>query len=95
MKKRFATVSPPARPEAILAVPPESDPKGTRTARVVTRKYGAYVVAASANGRLFGFEHAEITPDIMTLAKGLGCGVPIGAFLSKESCMVLGPGDHR
>jgi acetylornithine/succinyldiaminopimelate/putrescine aminotransferase len=30
----------------------------------------------------------------MTLAKGLGYGVPIGAFLSKESAMALVPGDH-
>jgi acetylornithine/succinyldiaminopimelate/putrescine aminotransferase len=30
----------------------------------------------------------------MTLAKGLGYGVPIGAFLSKEYCMALVPGDH-
>jgi acetylornithine/N-succinyldiaminopimelate aminotransferase len=30
----------------------------------------------------------------MTLAKGLGGGVPIGAFLSKDHCAVFGPGDH-
>jgi acetylornithine/succinyldiaminopimelate/putrescine aminotransferase len=30
----------------------------------------------------------------MTLAKGLGFGLPIGAFLSKEYCMALVPGDH-
>jgi acetylornithine/N-succinyldiaminopimelate aminotransferase len=30
----------------------------------------------------------------MTLAKGLGGGVPIGAFLSKDYCMALEPGDH-
>jgi acetylornithine/N-succinyldiaminopimelate aminotransferase len=36
-------------------------------------------------GRLFGYEHAGITPDIMTLAKGLGGGVPIGAMLATEA----------
>jgi acetylornithine/N-succinyldiaminopimelate aminotransferase len=45
-------------------------------------------------GSLFGYQEYGVEPDVMTLAKGLGCGVPIGAFLSKESCMVLGPGDH-
>ena len=30
----------------------------------------------------------------MTLAKGMGGGIPIGAFLAKESCAVFQPGDH-
>jgi acetylornithine/N-succinyldiaminopimelate aminotransferase len=45
-------------------------------------------------GSLFGYEQYGVEPDVITLAKGLGYGVPIGAFLSKKSCMVLGPGDH-
>jgi predicted acetylornithine/succinylornithine family transaminase len=45
-------------------------------------------------GSLFGYEEYGIEPDVMTLAKGLGYGVPIGAFLSKEACMALEPGDH-
>jgi len=45
-------------------------------------------------GSLFGYQEYGIEPDVMTLAKGLGCGVPIGAFLSKEFCMALEPGDH-
>ncbi len=36
-------------------------------------------------GRMFGFEHAGIVPDIVTLAKGLGGGVPIAALLARES----------
>jgi predicted acetylornithine/succinylornithine family transaminase len=35
-------------------------------------------------GKLFAHEHFDITPDIMTLAKGLGSGVPIGAMLATE-----------
>jgi acetylornithine/N-succinyldiaminopimelate aminotransferase len=35
-------------------------------------------------GTLFAYEHSGITPDIMTLAKGLGTGVPIGAMLATE-----------
>ena len=35
-------------------------------------------------GPLFGYELYGIEPDIVTLAKGLGSGVPIGAFLAKE-----------
>ena len=45
-------------------------------------------------GSLFGYQEYGIEPDVMTLAKGLGYGVPIGAFLSKEYCMALVPGDH-
>ncbi len=45
-------------------------------------------------GSLFGYQEYGVEPDVMTLAKGLGYGVPIGAFLSKEHCMALGPGDH-
>jgi predicted acetylornithine/succinylornithine family transaminase len=46
-------------------------------------------------GRLFAYEHAGITPDIMTLAKGLGNGVPIGAMLATERvAKAFTPGSH-
>ena len=45
-------------------------------------------------GTLFGYEQFDVEPDVMTLAKGLGGGVPIGAFLTKEDAAVLEPGDH-
>ena len=45
-------------------------------------------------GTLWAYEQAGIEPDIMTLAKGLGGGVPIGAVLAKEACSVFEPGDH-
>ena len=46
-------------------------------------------------GKMFSYEHFDIDPDIITLAKGLGSGVPIGAILAKESVAnVLQPGDH-
>jgi len=45
-------------------------------------------------GTLFAYEQAGIEPDILTLAKGLGNGVPIGAFLAKERAAVFEPGDH-
>lgn len=46
-------------------------------------------------GKMFAYEHYGIEPDIVTLAKALGCGVPIGAFLAKEEiAKALVPGDH-
>jgi acetylornithine/N-succinyldiaminopimelate aminotransferase len=45
-------------------------------------------------GTLFAYQQYGIEPDIMTLAKGMGSGVPIAAFLSKEHCSVFVPGDH-
>ena len=45
-------------------------------------------------GSLFGYQEFGVEPDVITLAKGLGYGTPIGAFLSKEYCMALVPGDH-
>jgi predicted acetylornithine/succinylornithine family transaminase len=46
-------------------------------------------------GKLFGYEHFGVTPDIMTLAKALGGGLPLGAMLAREE--VAGsfkPGSH-
>ena len=45
-------------------------------------------------GTLFAYEQYNVEPDIMTLAKGLGSGVPVGAFLSKEDFSLFSPGDH-
>jgi acetylornithine/succinyldiaminopimelate/putrescine aminotransferase len=45
-------------------------------------------------GSLFCYEQFGIEPDIMTLAKGLGGGIPIGAILCKERTSVFAPGDH-
>ncbi len=46
-------------------------------------------------GTLFGYQLYGIEPDIMTLAKGLGSGIPIGALLAKEDAAVFTLGDHN
>ena len=46
-------------------------------------------------GTLFGYEQFGMQPDIMTLAKGFGGGVPIGACLARESvAQAFLPGTH-
>lgn len=46
-------------------------------------------------GKWFGHQWAELLPDVMTLAKGLGSGVPIGACLTAgRATGVFGPGNH-
>lgn len=45
-------------------------------------------------GTLWGYQQLEIEPDVITTAKALGGGVPIGAMLCKDACNVFGPGDH-
>lgn len=45
-------------------------------------------------GTLFGYESFGVEPDVMTLAKGLGGGAPIGAFMLNEHAVALVPGDH-
>ena len=46
-------------------------------------------------GKWWAWEHSKVQPDIMTLAKGLGGGFPIGACLARgEAALVFAPGDH-
>jgi acetylornithine/N-succinyldiaminopimelate aminotransferase len=46
-------------------------------------------------GKMFAYEHYDLDPDIVTIAKGLGGGVPIGAVIaSKKVNEVFKPGDH-
>ena len=45
-------------------------------------------------GTLFAYQQYGAEPDIMTLAKGMGGGVPIGAFLANDKAAVFTPGDH-
>jgi len=51
-------------------------------------------VGMGRSGRLWGYEQLGIEPDLFTVAKGLGGGIPIGAMLCQRHCDVLQPGDH-
>ena len=45
-------------------------------------------------GRWWAHQHAGVVPDVMTVAKGLGGGVPVAAVLAAPRADVLEPGDH-
>ena len=47
------------------------------------------------SGKMFAWQWYDVVPDVMTVAKALGNGVPIGAFLAKgEAAAAMVPGDH-
>jgi acetylornithine/N-succinyldiaminopimelate aminotransferase len=70
-------------------------------ARAACDEHGALLICdeiqcgLGRTGELWGFQHAGIEPDVMTLAKGLGGGLPIGACIAGPAVSdVLQPGDH-
>ena len=71
--------------------------------RALTKEHGLLLIVdeiqtgMGRTGKLFHYEHAGIEPDIMTLGKGIGGGVPLAALLATEACVVLRtrrPGRH-
>lgn len=72
-----------------------------KSVRELCNKYGLLLIldevqtGMGRTGKLFAYEHSGITPDIMTLAKGLGGGVPIGAMLATDKvASAFQPGSH-
>jgi len=61
----------------------------------VTLIFDEVQVGMGRTGRFFAHEHYGVTPDIVTMAKALGNGLPIGAMLSTEELsLAFGPGSH-
>jgi acetylornithine/N-succinyldiaminopimelate aminotransferase len=93
--KTVAVMLEPIQGEA--GVWPATD-KFLRELRDLTRANGLLLIfdeiqtGMGRTGRLFHYEHAEIEPDIMTLGKGIGGGVPLGALLAtaQASCFEYG-----
>jgi predicted acetylornithine/succinylornithine family transaminase len=72
-----------------------------RAARELCDKYAAALIfdevqtGLGRTGKMFGFQHFDVVPDIITLAKTLGGGFPIGCCLARnEWADVFEPGDH-
>jgi acetylornithine/N-succinyldiaminopimelate aminotransferase len=68
--------------------------------RALTKEHGLLLIVdeiqtgMGRTGRLFHYEHAEVEPDIMTLGKGIGGGVPLAALLATERAACFEHGDQ-
>ncbi len=88
----------PIQGEGGVVCPHENYLKGVKEicrARDLMLIFDEVQVGMGRTGRLFAHEHYGVTPHIMTLAKALGNGLPIGAMLSTEElASTFGPGSH-
>ena len=79
----------PAKPEFIKGVRKLCDEKG------ILLILDEIQCGMGRTGTMFAYEQYGVKPDILTVAKALGCGVPVGAFLAREEvAKALVPGDH-
>lgn len=79
----------PAKPEFIKGVRKLCDEKG------MLLILDEIQCGMGRTGTMFAYEQYGVKPDILTVAKALGCGVPVGAFLAREEvAKALVPGDH-
>jgi acetylornithine/N-succinyldiaminopimelate aminotransferase len=93
-----AVVLEPVQGEAGAVVPPHGY---LAAAREVTSRHGALLwfdevqSGVGRTGRWFAFQHEHVRPDIVTVAKGLGAGLPIGACIGLDGAgSLFAPGNH-
>jgi acetylornithine/N-succinyldiaminopimelate aminotransferase len=97
-KRTAMVIVEPIMGEAGVITPPDGYLAGLR---LLCDQTGALLVfdcvqtGIGRTGQWFGFEHEKVKPDILTLAKGLGGGLPIGATIAYGSAaQLLQAGDH-
>jgi len=95
--KTVAVMLEPIQGEAGVVVPPDGY---LRSVRELTERAGVLLVldevqtGVGRTGTLFAAEHEGIRPDVMTLGKGLGGGVPLSALLATKDASCFDPGDQ-
>lgn len=103
----FKTTLPPEEVAAVIVEPIQGE--GGHTVpppgffphlRRLCDDYGILLIADEVQsgmgrtGTFFALEHWDVVPDIITLAKGLGSGMPISAVMAKDEIMTWGAGSH-
>ncbi len=87
----------PIQGEGGVHVAPEGFLEGLRE---LCDRHGALLIfdevqtGAGRTGHLYAYQNTGVVPDVLTSAKGLGGGFPVGALLAKEEYAALGPGNH-
>jgi acetylornithine/N-succinyldiaminopimelate aminotransferase len=97
-KETCAVMIEPIQGEGGVKIP---DPDYLRDLRALCDRHEILLIldevqtGIGRTGKFFAYEHFGVTPDIMTLAKGLGGGVPIGAMLATDKVAAgFEPGTH-
>ncbi len=106
-KQLFPTVLPPEEVAAIVVEPIQGEggyivPEDGFLQRIrhICDRYGILMVVDEVQsgmgrtGRLFAIEHWDVMPDVVTLAKGIASGLPLGAILARPELMTWPPGSH-
>ncbi len=87
----------PIQGEGGYIVPP---PGWMRALRELCDRHGILLVADEVQtgmgrtGKMFAMEHFGVEPDIITVAKGIASGLPLGAMIARKSLMIWPPGAH-
>jgi 4-aminobutyrate aminotransferase len=103
----FGTTVDPREVAAVIVEPVQGEggyvvphPGFLKRLRDVTRQHGILLVADEVQcgmgrtGRMFASEHFSLEPDIVTLAKGIASGMPLGALLARDEVMQWSSGGH-
>lgn len=106
-EKIFKKILPPEEVAAIFFEPIQGEggyiippPNYFQELKSIAEKYGILLVADEVQsgmgrtGKMFAIEHWDVKPDIVTVAKGIASGMPIGACVSSSSLMSWEPGAH-
>ena len=98
LKDIVAVLVEPIQGEGGVNIPPEDYLPGIRA---LCDEHGWLMMldeiqtGMGRTGKAFAFQHHDLVPDVMTLAKALGNGVPIGACLARgEAAQLFAPGNH-
>jgi acetylornithine/N-succinyldiaminopimelate aminotransferase len=87
----------PIQGEGGINVAPEGFLEGLRD---LCDEHGALLIfdevqtGAGRTGHLYAYQGTGVVPDVLTSAKGLGGGFPVGAMMVREEYAALGPGNH-